>query len=485
MEEDWEAFFQNDNDADADMDMEELNNNMSKCDMGTKHMGTKHMGTKQKQQERLYDNDDNSNNDNKNSYDYSSSSMPIQTKGHMPPNGQVPKGQMPKGQMPKGQMPKCSDIYISTKTKISYFNKPILLNDVFWKIPIMPYHTESEGIIKKQIKINSSSQEELNQIQEKLREYTDTTFVEEHIIMQNINPSARNKFKDIRKISIGLRKKDVMSHRCKKKSAFYNCFVVILRVQDANTFREINAKVFNTGKIEIPGIQTKEMLDKVLVLLTRILKKIDGYDDLEYIKEKSETVLINSNFRCGYYVNREKLYSLLKYKYNIKCAYDPCSYPGILCEFYYDPEIESDKQTGRQMARDDLPKVELPKADLPKVEIPKAINDLPKAINDLPKAINDLPKTTDTNNNKKSNITKVSFMIFRTGSVLIVGKCEEDVLTHIYEFIKNILEREYENCYTIISDEDAELIKEKEKVAAAAALDDKCRKIKRNIIVYA
>ena len=468
MEEDWEAFFQNDNDADADM--EELNNNMSNCNINNK-------------QERLLYDDDNSNNDNKNNYDYSSSSS-------MPTKSQMPT----KDQVPKGQMPKCSDIYISTKTKISYFNKPILLNDVFWKIPIMPYHTESEGIIKKQIKINSSSQEELNQIQEKLREYTDTTFVEEHIIMQNINPSARNKFKDIRKISIGLRKKDVMSHRCKKKSAFYNCFVVILRVQDANTFREINAKVFNTGKIEIPGIQTKEMLDKVLILLTSVLKKIDGYDDLEYIKEKSETVLINSNFRCGYYVNREKLYNLLKYKYNIKCAYDPCSYPGILCEFYYDPAFGSDKQTGRQLARDDLPKVELPKVELPKVEIPKV--ELPKAIHDspkveIPKAINELPKVelpkareTNTTTNKKSNITKVSFMIFRTGSVLIVGKCEEDVLTHIYEFIKNILEREYENCYTIISDEDAELIKEKEKVAAAAALDDKCRKIKRNIIVY-
>ena len=34
-------------------------------------------------------------------------------------------------------------------------------------------------------------------------------------------------------------------------------------------------------------------------------------------------------------------------------------------------------------------------------------------------------------------------MIFRTGSILIVGKCNEDILTTIYRFICNILESEY------------------------------------------
>ena len=40
-------------------------------------------------------------------------------------------------------------------------------------------------------------------------------------------------------------------------------------------------------------------------------------------------------------------------------------------------------------------------------------------------------------------------MIFRTGSVLIVGKCEENVLYKIYDFIKNILETEYETIRSI------------------------------------
>ena len=36
-------------------------------------------------------------------------------------------------------------------------------------------------------------------------------------------------------------------------------------------------------------------------------------------------------------------------------------------------------------------------------------------------------------------------MIFRTGSVLIVGKCDENILYKVYNFIKDILMKEYNN----------------------------------------
>jgi hypothetical protein len=45
--------------------------------------------------------------------------------------------------------------------------------------------------------------------------------------------------------------------------------------------------------------------------------------------------------------------------------------------------------------------------------------------------------------------TIVSFMIFRTGSVLIVGNCSEYILNHIYLFITNLLETEYNEIYMI------------------------------------
>jgi len=289
--------------------------------------------------------------------------------------------------------PICGDLYISTKTKIAYLNTKIDLYNVFWKIKILDYHIPKEGIIKKQMKFSSISPEELDVI----NNYVQTEkIVDEHIITQIINPNGRIKYKDVRKISVGLSKKDINSVRTKKKSAFYNCFVVIMRILWKGAFKEIHIKVFNTGKMEIPGIQDDECLFKALNNLTDMLRPICQDNALKYIKDKIETVLINSNFNCGFYINRDILFHLLKYEYKINCSYDPCSYPGIQCEFYYNinqPELHLEPQTGNKFVH-------------------------------------------------KEQI-KVSFMIFRTGSVLIVGKCSDEILIEIFQYIKKILSDKY------------------------------------------
>ena len=58
--------------------------------------------------------------------------------------------------------PKCSDIYISTKTKIAYLNSPIDLMKIFWTIPVLLYQERREGVIKKQMKVNCLNEGEIN-----------------------------------------------------------------------------------------------------------------------------------------------------------------------------------------------------------------------------------------------------------------------------------------------------------------------------------
>ena len=304
-------------------------------------------------------------------------------------------------------IPKCSLLYISTKTKISYLNKTdIDIKSIFWKIPVIKYYTPTNGVIKKQIKYSSTSKEEVDYISKQIK---DITCYEEYIIEHIENPEGRIKFKDQRKISIGTCKKDILSYRSKKKRAFFNCFVLILRLFYKNEYKEVHVKVFNTGKLEIPGIQNDDLLTQILILLVEQLKPFIG-EDLDYLKDKSETVLINSNFNCGYYIDRDKLHDLLKYKYRINSNFDACSYPGIQCKFYYDNTIE--EQTGQQ------------------------------------------PTHTD--------FDEVSFMIFRTGSLLVVGKCDEFILYKIYDFLKNVLECEYENINSG-GDQPPPMVKERKK----------------------
>ena len=313
--------------------------------------------------------------------------------------------------------PKATNIYISTKTKIAYLNTPIDLKNIFWNVPVIDYSTPHNGVIKKQMKFNSITREELDEIQTKLK-YCNQYF-EEHIITNIDNPAGRIKFKDIRKISIGISKKDIMSFRCKKKSAFYNCFVIILRMKIDKIFKEFHVKVFNTGKLEIPGIQSETIFE---LILKEVLLTLQPYikDELGYKPDTNETVLINSNFNCGFFINREALYDILKFKYNIQSIYDPCSYPGIQCKFYYNPDIGI--QNGCQISAE--------------------------------------------NKHLYTNIKEVSFMIFRTGSVLIVGKCDENVLMIIYEFLKDILSTEFKSiCQKYSSEEEIQnnILKDKNK----------------------
>lgn len=301
--------------------------------------------------------------------------------------------------------PSISPIYISTKTKIAYLNKPVNIYNAFWEVPVQHYYERKEGVIKKQIKFQTTDPTFIASIKEKLE--NQPRCYDEFVIEHIENPNGRIPYKDQRKVSIGLCKKDLQGNNAKKKRAFFNCFVLILRIhggiapiedrapEDDVLYKEMHVKVFNTGKLEIPGIQEDSTLTHVLQLLVRVLRPHLG-NDLEFMPNRCETALINSNFNCGFYIDRDRLFQLLKYKYRMNCNYDSCSYPGIQSKFYYIPSKPVAEQTGQQP-----------------VSMEHAL------------------------------YYEVSFMIFRTGSILIVGKCNEDILMVIYRFICSVLTTEY------------------------------------------
>jgi len=302
------------------------------------------------------------------------------------------------------RVPTPTPLYISTKTNIAYLKqqkndsiiteidntnttdnkveKEINILSLFWDVPVIPYESPTNGILKKQILIKSEKEEDLQKIKDKL---LNIKHYNELIITSINNPKGRVKFKDKRKISIGLCKKDITSFRCKQKSAFDNCVVFIMRLNIEGIFKEYHVKLFNTGKVEIPGVKVDSIFDNIIENLITILKP---YVDIYLLPTSNNMeVLINSNFNCGFYIKRDVLYKILKFEKNISTIYDPCMYPGIQCKYNY--EINNDDGTTKHK--------------------------------------------------------KVSFMIFRTGSVLIMGKCKEYILYEMYEFISKILIEKYES----------------------------------------
>ena len=305
-----------------------------------------------------------------------------------------------------------SDTYelnISTKTKILYLNQPVNIYTMFWKIPVIEYWQPKEGVVKKQMKIVSKTPEEFEVYEKNL---VGIQYFSENIIKQINNPAARSiKFKDERKITVGISRKDIMNCRGKVKNAFYNCFAVIIRVFYEGVFREIHVKVFNTGKMEIPGVVAVDLLNLAKKMVLDMMNEFESEIAFMFLENVPDSnVLINSNFNCGYFINREILHSILRSsKYDIEAVYDPCSYPGVKCKFYFNNEVGFDntrayKQNGCIMKEDCQMKM------------------------------------SELDNTDK--YTEVSFMIFRTGSGLIVGNCTERILMFVFDFIQKMLRQE-------------------------------------------
>ena len=112
-----------------------------------------------------------------------------------------------------------SDIYISTKTKIAFLNTEIDLYKIYWLLPILQYHIPECGILKKSIKYNCHTPEEtkvLDSILSNLKgDYMST-------ILSSINIKTKKtfKYKDTRKIDIGISHKDIASYKFTKHFTF-------------------------------------------------------------------------------------------------------------------------------------------------------------------------------------------------------------------------------------------------------------------------
>jgi len=346
-----------------------------------------------------------------------------------------------------------SPLCISTKTTIAYLNQLISLSDMFWKLKLIHYSDNREGIIKKQMKFNSHTVEEYSRLIELVQQEKSKGFrVQEDVISAINTESGRVKFKDIRKLSVGFSSKDC-TNKPRKKSAFYNCFVIIVRVQiEDKGFKEYHVKIFNTGKLEIPGLQTNQECEHLLFKLIGLLKEYEP--EITLSDRPFDTILINSNFKTGFYLNRDNLYDILQHEYKFQCVYDPCSYPGIQCKFYY--YKGRIVQTGIQDYDDIKGKGYGYKKKNRSQELNEEINEL-------------IPSKMD--NRKNSKYYEISIMIFRTGSILLVGMCPEEVLNDVYDVIRKIMEKEYSRIKQTLQDLEPIISKQKKRKKTLVLID--------------
>jgi len=125
-------------------------------------------------------------------------------------------------------------------------------------------------------------------------------------------------------------------------------------------------------------------------------------------------VLINSDFNCGFYLDRKKVCQVVKgEKYGLD-AFIVGDYPGVKCKFYFKNHLPFDyeQQNGKLDVEDHTLSM-------------KALSKSPK-------------------------YTIVTFTLFRTGTCLISGSCSEKMIWFVFHFVCKLLREEYlviRSCY--------------------------------------
>lgn len=367
-----------------------------------------------------------------------------------------------KTQHPEQQLqPASSPLIVSTKSKEIPLNTDINL-DIFWKIPLVSYNEPGEGIIKKQIQFKYRDPDEYarqTELKEKAKEVPGCKYLNQRVMEHmDVQISTKRKFYHKSIVSFGVNSKDILG---KSNTAFKNSFVLIIRLalrsndvetQTQTQFHEYNVKIFNTGKITFTGIKDDETLNRLFKYVMDLLKtyspnnefKDYSTDAMDY---KQTIILVNSNFRVNYCINQNKLRQILTTKYGMLCKYNSgYQYAGLSLPFYYDTTKSLAEQTGI------CENINNDRNDADKD------NDVLIDDEDNNNDDDDDDDTIEMNKNGKKNktsklvqipnyITRVSCAIFRTGSILISGKCDDKILNATYDFISKLVIREFPHIY--------------------------------------
>ena len=196
-------------------------------------------------------------------------------------------------------------------------------------------------------------------------------------------------------INYKLSEKKKKRNNKKKKKKFYN--QLTLHYFDEKI---VNVKIFNNGKCQMTGLKYENHGIKIIKNIIEIIKKNKNVDeivtntDLKY--DDYKIVLINSDFNIGYKIDRNNLHRHIN-NIEMYSSYEPLIYPGVNIKYYYNTNNNNGicncncKCEGKG------------------------------------------------NGNGNGNCIRITIAVFESGSILITGKINNNILKIAYDFINKLL----------------------------------------------
>lgn len=122
---------------------------------------------------------------------------------------------------------------------------------------------------------------------------------------------------------------------------FDNQLTVMYKYNDESL---MNIKMFKNGNIQITGVKSidegRDMIERLVGMIKTIcLSNDNGVKNIGQLKTTNYKVaLINSDFKVGFEIRRDKLFTLLINDFDNKCSYEPCIYPGVKIQYFWNKQ---------------------------------------------------------------------------------------------------------------------------------------------------
>lgn len=162
----------------------------------------------------------------------------------------------------------------------------------------------------------------------------------------------------------------------------------------------VNVKIFNNGKCQMTGLKYEKHGIKIINDIIKLINKSKNIEkivdniDLKY--DDYKIVLINSDFNIGYKIDRNKLHRHIN-NIEMYSSYEPLIYPGVNIKYYYNT-------------------------------------------NNNDGICNCNCKCEGKGDGKgNGNCIRITIAVFESGSILITGKINNQLLKIAYDFINKLL----------------------------------------------
>lgn len=130
---------------------------------------------------------------------------------------------------------------------------------------------------------------------------------------------------------------DILRLEPKHSDGFFNQSSIVFRVKVGDSFwKEVNIKLFKNGGFQMTGISSDEMGRTALahMLELNIGRGIWPDDDPPYIKQFN-ICMMNSDFKLGRLIRRDKLFEIAIKEYGLWSTYEPTIYQGVNIKYFW------------------------------------------------------------------------------------------------------------------------------------------------------